>query len=76
VTSSICAIARLTCSIPVLCSVEAAAISAMMLRTRSIESTISRMAPPASSTNAEPSRTRSADSTMRSLISFAAVALR
>ncbi len=57
---------------PADCSCEAAAISPMMSVTRCTEATISCMVVPACSTRAEPSATRSTESSIKVLISLAA----
>ncbi|MCW0414603.1 hypothetical protein NB689_000357 [Xanthomonas sacchari] len=73
---SICATVVLTCSMPADCSREAAEISPMMSVTRCTEATISCMVVPAWPTRAEPSATRSTDSSISPLISLAALAER
>ena len=76
VSSSICTTARLTCSIPEDCSREAAAISATMSETFFTEVTISPSVRPDWVTRPEPSSTFLTLSSIRLLISLAAVAER
>ena len=76
VASSICAIARFTCSMPLLCSWLAATISLMMSVTRRTLSTISVMVVPAALTSLPPASTFSTESPIRVLISLAAAAER
>ncbi|CFD94853.1 Uncharacterised protein [Bordetella pertussis] len=76
VTSSICDTARLTCSIPLDCSSEAAEISPMMSVTRLTEATISCIVAPTRSTCCEPVPTLPTESSISTLISLAAWALR
>ena len=73
---SICDTARLTCSIPLDCSLLAAAISAIMSPTLCTLSTMPSSVLPDSATCAEPSATLAALSSTRDLMSLAAAALR
>ncbi|CAJ9545441.1 Uncharacterised protein [Burkholderia pseudomallei] len=68
--------AWLTCSIPALCSTDAAVISVIVCATRSIDADTERIASPARSTSSEPPSICATDSSISSLISFADCALR